>query len=49
MFRRLRERFSRTREALGGGLDRLFQGRKDVDADLLEELEELLITADLGV
>jgi fused signal recognition particle receptor len=49
MFRRLRERLSRTREALSGGIDRLFRGRKVVDADLLEELEELLITADLGV
>jgi fused signal recognition particle receptor len=49
MFRRLRDRLSRTRQALGGGLDRLFRGRKVVDAELLEELEELLITADLGV
>jgi len=49
MFRRLRERLHRTREALSGGLDRLFRGRKVVDAQLLEELEELLITADLGV
>jgi len=49
MFRRLRDRLSRTREALSGGLDRLFRGRKVVDAELLEDLEELLITADLGV
>jgi fused signal recognition particle receptor len=49
MFRRLRDRLSRTRDALGGGLDRLFRGRKVVDAELLEDLEELLITADLGV
>jgi signal recognition particle GTPase len=49
MFRRLRQRLSRTREALSGGMDRLFRGRKVVDAELLEDLEELLITADLGV
>ena len=49
MFRRLRERLSRTRETLAGGLDRLLRGRKEVDAVLLEELEELLITADIGV
>ena len=49
MFLRLRERLSRTRETLAGGLDRLFAGRKEVDAALLEELEELLITADIGV
>jgi len=48
-FQRLRDRLRRTREALSGGLDRLFRGRKVVDAALLEELEELLITADLGV
>ena len=48
-FRRLRERLGRTREALSGGLERLFAGRKVVDAELLEELEELLITADIGV
>jgi len=29
-------------------MDRLFKGRKVVDAELLDELEELLITADLG-
>ncbi len=49
VFRRFRERLSRTREAFSGGLDRLLKGRKEVDAELLEELEELLITADLGV
>lgn len=48
-FRRLRDRLQRTREALSGGLDRVFKGRKVVDAALLEDLEELLITADLGV
>lgn len=49
MFLRLRQRLSRTRETLAGGLDRLFAGRKEVDAVLLEKLEELLITADIGV
>jgi fused signal recognition particle receptor len=49
IFRRFRERLSRTREALAGGLDRLFAGRRVVDEALLDELEELLITADLGV
>ncbi len=47
--RRLRERLGRTREALAGGLDRLLKGRQQVDAQLLEDLEELLISADLGV
>ncbi len=49
LLRRFRERLGRTREALAGGLDRLLAGRPTVDAVLLEELEELLITADLGV
>lgn len=49
VFRRLRERLGRTREALATRLDRLFLGKKVIDAELLEELEELLITADLGV
>jgi len=48
-FRRLRERLGRTREALAGGMDRLLKGRRQVDAQLLEDLEELLISADLGV
>jgi fused signal recognition particle receptor len=48
-FQRLRERLQRTREAFSGRLERLFAGHKVVDAELLEELEELLITADLGV
>jgi fused signal recognition particle receptor len=48
-FQRLRERLLRTREAFSGRMDRLLRGRKVVDAELLDELEELLITADLGV
>jgi fused signal recognition particle receptor len=49
LLRRFRERLSHTRDTLAGGLDRLLKGRQEVDAALLEELEELLITADLGV
>ena len=48
-FRRFRERLVRTRQSLAGGLERLFLGRREVDADVLDELEEMLITADLGV
>lgn len=46
---RLGERLSRTRSHLGGGLGTLFLGRKRIDDELLEELETLLITADVGV
>ncbi len=45
---RLRDRLARTSEALVGRLEAILGGRK-VDADLLDELEELLFTADLGV
>jgi fused signal recognition particle receptor len=44
----LRERLARTSETLVGRLGGILGGRK-VDADLLEELETLLFTADLGV
>uniref|UniRef100_A0A7C5EKV1 Signal recognition particle receptor FtsY n=1 Tax=Desulfobacca acetoxidans TaxID=60893 RepID=A0A7C5EKV1_9BACT len=49
LIQRFRERLGRTRQALSGGLERLFWGRRELDAQVLEELEELLITADLGV
>jgi len=45
---RLRDRLARTSEALVGRLEAVLGGRK-VDADLLDELEALLFTADLGV
>jgi fused signal recognition particle receptor len=45
---RLRDRLARTSEALVGRLEAILGGRK-VDSDLLEELEALLLTADLGV
>ena len=48
-FKRLRERLFRTRENFAGRLDRLVLGKKTIDADVLEELEEILITSDLGV
>ena len=49
LFSRLRDRLARTRDQLGAGLSDLFLGRKRIDDDLLEELETLLLTADLGV
>jgi fused signal recognition particle receptor len=45
---RLRDRLARTSEVLVGRLEAILGGRK-VDADLLDELEVLLFTADLGV
>ena len=49
LFARLRERLSRSRAQLGAGLGDLFLGRKRIDDALLEELETLLLTADVGV
>ena len=46
---RLRERLRRTRERFSNRLDRLLAGRKHLDIDILDELEEILITSDLGV
>ena len=48
-FRRLKDQLSKTRKTFSGGFDKIFAGKKDVDDDLLEELEELLITSDIGV
>jgi len=47
--KRLKNRLSRTRKSFSGGLDSLFAGKSGVTPDMLEDLEELLITSDLGV
>jgi len=49
MFQRLSSRLSKTKESLIYRMDSLFLGKKEIDADLFDELEEILITADLGV
>jgi fused signal recognition particle receptor len=49
LFKRLQERLTKTRDSLVSRVDTLFLGKKEIDADLLDELEEILITADLGV
>jgi fused signal recognition particle receptor len=48
-FGRLKERLSKTRDTLITRVDRLVLGKKEIDDDLLDELEEILITSDLGV
>ena len=47
--KRLKQGLSKTREILTTDIDRLFTGNRKVDDNLLEELEELLITSDIGV
>ena len=46
---KLREGLSKTKNAIFGRIDKMMQAFVRVDEDFLEELEELLITADVGV
>ena len=48
-FARLREGLSRTRDGVISGMDRLFSGTAQIDGDFYEELEEIMITGDIGV
>lgn len=48
LFERLKARLSRTRSALSDGLSGLFRGGREMDAELLSELEALLYGSDLG-
>ena len=46
---RFRRAVAATRESLSEKLDTVFQGRKQIDEELLGELEEALIATDIGV
>ncbi|MFH1148828.1 MAG: signal recognition particle-docking protein FtsY [Pseudomonadota bacterium] len=48
-FQRLKESITKTRESFVKQVDRLFLGKKQIDPELLDDLEEVLIMADLGV
>lgn len=48
LFARLKEGLSKTAQSLTGRLDQLFQGHIEIDEELYEEIEEILITADVG-
>ena len=48
-FERLKTGLRKTKEGLVGRIDALVLGKKEIDADTLEELEEILITSDVGV
>lgn len=48
-FDRLKSGLKKTKEGLVGRIDALVLGKKEIDADTLEELEEILITSDIGV
>lgn len=48
-FTRLKSGMTKTRRNLSGRLDAIFAGDRSLDAEMLEEIEEALITADVGV
>ena len=49
LFQRLKAGLAKTRDSLVNRMDALFLGKKVIDPELLDELEEILITSDLGV
>jgi len=49
LFASLRQRLSKTRENLSSGLADLLLGKKQIDDELLEELEDQLLMADVGM
>ena len=49
LFSRLLEGLSKTKDNITGRIDSILNSYTKIDEDLLEELEEILITADVGV
>ena len=49
IFSKLKKGLSKTRDILTTDINEFFSANKKIDDDLLEELEELLVTSDLGV
>ena len=48
-FSRLRQGLSKTRSNLATGLGNLLLGEKEIDIDIMDEIETLLVMADVGV
>ncbi len=46
---RFSKAIAKTRDSINTKLDNIFEGRKQIDDQLLDELEELLISTDIGV
>ncbi len=49
VFQKFKDGLAKTRSSLVSRMDDLFQGKKVIDQELLDDLEEILITADIGV
>lgn len=48
-FGRLVKGLAKTRESIASGIDGIFHGFSNIDEDFYEELEEILVMADLGI
>ncbi|MDR1658424.1 MAG: signal recognition particle-docking protein FtsY [Deltaproteobacteria bacterium] len=48
-FGRMKQKLASTREMLAGRLEKVLSKVREIDEDILEELEEVMITSDLGV
>lgn len=48
-FERLKDGLLKTRNAMSSSIDNLINGKAKIDDDLYDELEEILISADIGV
>jgi len=48
LFQRLKEKLSKTRHEFISKVDRLLDSRQKIDDQFLEELEEIMVTSDLG-
>ena len=46
---RFSKAIEKTRHSINNRLDTIFEGRKQIDEAFLEELEEMLISTDIGV
>jgi len=49
LFSRLKIGLAKTRQILTTDIEDLFEGKQQLDHEMLEEIEELLITSDIGV
>ena len=49
LFATLKQRLSKTRASLSSGIGNILLGKKAIDGDLLEQLEDQLLMADVGI
>jgi len=49
LFASLKQRLSKTRASLSSGIASVLLGKKAIDDDLLEQLEDQLLMADVGI